>query len=145
MDEVKKIIKQILKDGYLMSLGTNDESGTWVSDVVYVHDGFDIYWISDDETRHSQAILKNPKVAATITISNNRGEDNVGLQIEGVAERLEGENYKLAVAHLKKRGKGPIKEGKPFLDEESWYHLKPTKIELIYEPKWGFNKKSLDL
>lgn len=41
-----------------------------------------LFWISETETRHSKAIAKNNYVAATITVSNNPGEDNIGLQIE---------------------------------------------------------------
>lgn len=142
MEDLKKLIKNILEKGYLLSLATVDESGPWVSDVIYVYDdNFAFFWISDEDTRHSQAILKNPKVAATITVSNKGGEDNIGLQIEGTAEKIDGEIYELAVKHRLKRNKQPPKEGESFLEDESWYKFTPTKIEIIYEPLWGFTKK----
>lgn len=130
-----------------MSLGTFDENGPWVADVIYVFDDdLNLYWLSDTSTRHSKALLKNPKVATTITLSNKQGEDNIGLQLEGIAQKVEGEIFELAVKHRLKRKKKPPTRGEKFLDEgESWYLLKPSKIELIYEPKWGFNKKILEL
>ena len=78
--ELVELAKSILDKGYLMSLGVTDESGVWVCDVIYVHDdAMNVYWVSDPEVRHSQAIHKNGQVAATITVSNNPGEDNVGI------------------------------------------------------------------
>ncbi len=146
MDDLNDLVQEILEKGYLMSLATVDDGGPWVSDVVYVSDGLDIYWISKEETRHSQAIINHSSVAATITISNQLGEQNVGLQIAGTAQKIDGEIYKMAVAHRLKRKKDPPKEDEQFLKStESWYLLKPTKVEIIYEPKWGYEKKELVL
>ncbi len=129
-----------------MSLAIVDGNGPWVSDVVYVNDGTSLYWLSEEKTRHSQAILKNPKVAVAITLSNRRGEKNVGLQIEGMAKKVEGNIYEMAVKHRLKRKKEPPRGEERFLDEgESWYKLTPTKIELIHEPKFGYNKKVLEI
>ena len=51
--DIKRLIKEVLEKGYLMSLGTVDEGGVWVSDVIYVFDDeFNLYWISDPDTRH---------------------------------------------------------------------------------------------
>ena len=129
-----------------MSLGTLDGGGVWVSDVIYIHDdAFNLYWLSDSETRHSRAIQGNAKIAATITVSNNPGEENVGLQIEGIAERLEGNNLALATQHRLKRKKNPSTRDGEVEEGESWYRLRPTKIEIIYEPLFGFDKKALQL
>jgi uncharacterized protein YhbP (UPF0306 family) len=145
MEDLKKLAQSILDQGHLMSLGTVDDGGVWVSDVIFVDDGkFNIYWISDPDVRHSQAILKNPKVGATITVSNPR-EPGVGLQIEGTAEKIEGGNLELEAKHLAKRGKPrPIEAGQ-ILEGDSWYRLIPTKIEIIYEPEFGYEKKKLEL
>lgn len=130
-----------------MSLATVDEGGPWVADVIYVFDdNFNLYWLSDTGTRHSKALVNNLKVAATITLSNKQGEDNIGLQLEGHAQKVEGDIFEMAVKHRLKRQKKPPTRHEKFLDEgESWYLLKPSKIELIYEPKWGFDKKVLEL
>jgi uncharacterized protein YhbP (UPF0306 family) len=146
MEDLEKLVKSILDQGYLMSLATVDESGPWVSDLIFVPEDLNLYWISEEDTRHSKAILQNSKVAATITISNRGGEDNVGLQIEGLAEKVEGDILEIAIKHRLKRNKPAPKAVGEILDpEESWYLLKPTKIEIIYEPKWGFDKKELPL
>ncbi|MDO8498327.1 MAG: pyridoxamine 5'-phosphate oxidase family protein [bacterium] len=130
MEELKKLVKEILDQAYIMSLATVDESGPWVSDLVFVYDDdFTIYWLALPNTRRSQAILKNPKVAASITVSNNQGEDNVGLQLEGIAEKIEGDILEIATKHLNKRKKpAPTKEGEIFEGNQCWYKLKPSKI-----------------
>lgn len=147
MKSAQEIIREIFKKGYLMSLATVDDSGPWVSDVIYVSDDqFNLFWLSQMNTRHSRAIATNSQVAATITVSNEKGEKNIGLQIEGQAKKLEGDDLKLATAHRAKRGKpAPTKEGEILDPGESWYSLKPTKIEVIYEPYWGFEKKVLEI
>ena len=146
MDEIREIVRKVLEQGYLLSLATADNTGIWVADVVYVNDkDFNIYWLSHHDTRHSKAIMKNPSVAGTITISNNPGEQDVGLQIEGQAEKIEGDILLIAKKHLAKRGKpAPTKEGEIFETGQSWYRMKPKKIELIHEPIFGRIKKALD-
>ena len=45
--DLKKLVREVLEKGYLMSLGICDSGGVWVSDVIYVHnDNFEIFWIS---------------------------------------------------------------------------------------------------
>ena len=147
MENIRQLVESVLENGFLLSLGTVDPSGIWVSDVIYVHDAsLNIYWLSHVEARHSKAIMVNPKVAGTITISNNPGALNIGLQIDGIAEKVEGDILEIATKHRVKRGKAPpSKEGEILDSGESWYRLKPTKIELIHEPLFGSEKKVLKI
>lgn len=144
MEDIKKLVNEVLDKGYLMSLATADGEVPWVSDVIYVHDGkLNIYWLSEVDTRHSKSILKNSKTAATITLSG-KAEPNIGIQIEGDTQKVEGDVFEMAVQHRLKRNKpAPEKEGEILGPTESWYVLKPKKIQLIYEPLFGFSKKDL--
>ena len=146
MNDLRELVQTILAQGYLMSLGTIDDGGVWVSDVIYIHDdALNIFWLSDPDVRHSIAIRQNPKVSATITVSNNAGEPNVGLQVEGIAEKLEGNNLALAAKHRLKRKKNlPAQDGE-VEGGDSGYRLRPTKIEIIHEPRFGFDKQILEL
>lgn len=144
--ELEKLTIEILDSCYLMSLGTYDEGGPWVSDVVFVHDDqLNLYWLSDQKTRHSQAIQKNGKVAATVTASNNQGDSNVGLQISGHAEELTGVLENIVKAHLLKRKKSLDEFSEKLEQGKRWYKLTPNLIEIIYEPFWGFTKHKLEL
>lgn len=144
-NNIRQLIQEVLGKGYLMSLGTTDEGGVWVSDVIYVYDdGLNIYWMSDPDVRHSQSISKNPRVAGTITVSG-QGEDNLGIQFDGIAEKIEGPRFDCALKHYVKRKKPAPKETDDVLQGDSWYRLRPKKIELIHEKLFGFEKKILEL
>ena len=144
MENLRKLILEVLEEGYFMSLATFDKNGVWVSDVIYIHDGLDIFWMSDPNTRHSKAILTNPQVAGTITISG-QGEDNLGIQFSGLAEKIDGPRFDLALKHFSKRKKIKPKETDDVLQEDSWYLLKLKRIELIHEKLFGFEKQKIDL
>ncbi|MEK7461274.1 MAG: pyridoxamine 5'-phosphate oxidase family protein [Patescibacteria group bacterium] len=137
---LKDLIREVLDKGYLMSLATIDDAGPWVADVIYVHDNnLKVYWVSDPAVRHSQAIEKNPSVAATITASS-AGESNFGIQLAGMATKLVGSRPDLAKKHWAKRKKpGPIPND--WLEGDRWYKIKPVKIELIHEKYFGFTKQ----
>lgn len=143
--DIQNLIQEVLEKGYLMSLATVDEGGVWVADVIYIHDGdCAIYWMSKPDARHSQAILKNPKIAGTVTVSN-KGEDNLGIQFAGNAEAIDGARHDLAQKHFLKRNKPAPAKDEDVLDGDSWYVLRPSKIELIYEKYFGFDKQTLRL
>jgi|SRR3989344_316131 len=142
--DVKQLIKQVLEKGYLMSLGTVDDGGVWVSDVIYVFDGdFTLYWMSKLHRRHSRAIEKSPQVAGTITAYTKIGYE-LGIQFEGVAQKIEGVRFDLAKKHCAKRGKPEPKETDDVLDGGAWYMAKPKKIELICQEHFGYEKQKLE-
>ena len=145
-NDIRQLVKEVLDKGYLMSLATTDNSGVWVCDVIYIHDNdLNIYWISNPDTRHSQAITGNNRVAGTITVSGV-GEDNLGIQFEGIAKKIEGLRPDLAIKHRAKRKKPLPEESQDILEDgESWYILKPKRIELINEKLYGFDKKKIEL
>ncbi len=146
MVNIKSRIKKILDTTHLMSLGTLHNKGVWVSDVIFIHDdAFNIYWMSDPDTRHSQAIAKNKKVAGTITATTKSGTPNFGIQFSGTAKKINGPRYDLAKKHHKKRGKPAPKESDDVLQGDSWYILTPDKIELTDEKNFGFEKRILKL
>ena len=145
MQDIRQLIQEVLEKGYLMSLATIDDGGIWVADVIYVFDDkLNIYWMSNSDVRHSQAIIKNNKVAGTITVSD-LGENNSGVQFEGIAEKIDGSRFDLAKKHYIKRHKPEPKEVDDVLEGDSWYVLKLKKIELIHEKFFGFEKKKIEL
>lgn len=143
---LRDLIAEVLSKGYLLSLATNDDGGVWVADVIFVHDDdLNIYWMSDPEARHSRAIVENPQVAGAITASGP-GEDNLGIQFVGTAEKIVGSRYGLLVKHFLKRKKLTLpKETEDVLQGDFWYMVRPTKIDLIYEKRFGFEKQMIEL
>lgn len=144
--DIKAKILEVLGKGHLMSLATLDEGGLWVSDVIYVYDDdLNVYWMSDPDVRHSQAVAKNGQVAGSITITNNGEKPELGIQFSGKAEKIDGPRYDLAKKHFLKRGKSEPEESKDVLQGDSWYVLRPTKIDLIDAENYGWEKRNLDL
>jgi len=142
-EKIPELVKGVLEKGHLISLATVDENGPWVSDLVYVFDdALNIYWLSMPNTRHSQAILKNPLVAGTITISTKSKVPIEAVQIAGTAEKIEGDMLDIANKHLTKRSYPPTtREGEILEGGKSWYKLTPNKIRLNYEPLFGREKQ----
>lgn len=140
-------ILDIYRKGYLMSLATTDEGGPWVADIIYVYDdGLNIYWLSNESVRHSQAIERDSRVAATITLTYAPETPEISLQIQGMAERIEGDDLERASLYEARRGKLPPKsEGEIMKPGQSWYRLRPTKIEIIDTRVWGRKKQVLAL
>lgn len=146
MMDIKTRILEVLKRGYLMSLGTADKSGAWVADIIYVYDeGLNIYWMSDPEVRHSGAIHEGGQAAGTITVSDGVERPELGIQFSGKAEKIEGNRHDLALKLWAKRSKPQPEETADVLEGDSWYMLRPTKFDLIDQENYGWDKKSLEL
>ena len=147
MIDIGSRVREVLDKGYLMSLGTVDDGGVWVADIVYVADDeLNIYWMSNPDFRHSKAIAKNAKVAGTITVSQKQGDLDFAVQLEGAAEKLDGARLTIATKFLMKKGKpGPSKVLNILMKGYSWYKLVPTKIELIDQKNFDFQKQKISL
>jgi uncharacterized protein YhbP (UPF0306 family) len=143
MHDIHSLIASILKDGYLMSLASVDESGPWVSDVIYCADqDFRLYFISRLEFRHSKAFIQNPKAAGAITVIEKPEGQSTGVQFEGIVVQIEKIPDTVLVAYSQKRDTtSSWKLG----DGEAWYCLNPSKFDLIHEPLFGYTKKSFVL
>ena len=140
---LKEQIIEVLQQGHVLSLGTLDNQGVWVADVIYVHDNeLNIYWMSYESTRHSKAIKINQKVAGTITVREK--EDDLGLQIEGRAHATQS-TRELLDKYQQKRNRPSSKNEEEILNGRKWYCLKPTLIQLLNKKEFGYEKKTLQL
>lgn len=68
-----------------LTLATSGPEGPWAAALFYVNDGFDLYWLSDPATRHSQHILRSPRVAVAVHEDYRDWRIIQGLQMEGTA------------------------------------------------------------
>jgi uncharacterized protein len=144
MQEIWKLAEEVVKDGFVMNLGTIDEDGPWVASLVYVSDDkLNLYWISVPSSRHSMAIEKNPRVACTIVADHGTDKERA-LQIEGIAIALKDSSLEREQGLQEKRGVSlPAKEGEILKNGYQWYRLKPVKIELIHNELFGYDRKSV--
>jgi len=144
---VRKRILEVLEKGYLLSLGTIDDGGVWVSEVIYVYDdNLNIYWMSKPSCRHSKALQKNSNIAGTITISNNIKDLDFGLQLSGKIMEVEENKVNLIIKFLKKKCKSiPQDPLKIMSSGFIWYKITPTKIDLIDQENFGYEKREMNI
>ena len=91
-DYLKNLIQRIelsLTNHYTISIATVAGEELWSASVFYVSDQkLNIYFISFDESKHIQGILKDKRVSATINQDVSDWMQIKGLQLQGVAYKV---------------------------------------------------------
>lgn len=72
-----------------------------------------------------------------------RGEMNLGIQLAGRAEKIEGSRHDLALKHYAKRKKPEPEERQDVLGGDAWYRLVPQQLYLIDEESFGFERQQV--
>jgi uncharacterized protein YhbP (UPF0306 family) len=104
IEDVEKVIRDYIPEVIHMSLATVSDQGPWVCEVHFVYDhDLNLYFRSRSNTRHSQEIAENPKVAGTIHQKHGITDPPRGVYFEGQAKLMEDGGERKAVAPLFKR------------------------------------------
>src|SRR5712692_5248599 len=88
-----------LSDHNVLTLATAGPEGLWAAAVFYVNDGFTLYFLSAPNSRHSLNLASQSTVAATIQEDYKDWREIKGIQLEGRASRLDGEEQAAARTH----------------------------------------------
>lgn len=134
--DLRNLIKEYLNEAKLMQLATSINNQPWVCSVWFAADeNLNIYYFSSTTRRHSEEVLKNPKVAAAIVLPHTPNDTARGLQLEGTVEVLiKEEDIDKAISVYKDRifPKHTIDE---FMDNKEkphkFYKIKPTQFVLF--------------
>jgi uncharacterized protein YhbP (UPF0306 family) len=86
--ELTNAILDELSRHTVLTLATTGDAGPHAASLMYAHDAFDIYWLSDPKTEHSAQLAHNSSAAVTIAAQQDDFRKIHGLQIEGDARRL---------------------------------------------------------
>jgi uncharacterized protein len=81
-------IRAFLQANHVMSLATVVDGAPHASSLMYAAADLTLYWTSEPRTRHSQAIAREARVAATIAPDYGDFRAIRGVQIAGRARRL---------------------------------------------------------
>lgn len=92
----------------VMTLSTKS---IWAAAVFYAADGFTLYFVSSPGSRHARDLAEDPRVAAAIHEDYRDWRAIQGIQLAGVAERLEGAEREAALGCYRRKF--------PFLDSVS--------------------------
>jgi len=87
-EQLRQQVLAYLERHNTMTLATVGPDGPWAAGLFYVNDGFDLYWLSDPDTRHSRNIAYNPQVAVAIHEDYKDWRIIQGIQMEGTAEMV---------------------------------------------------------
>jgi len=87
-----------LRAHHVMTLATQGSAGPWAAAVFYASDGFTLYFLSAPATRHATELAAHARVAATIQDECADWAAIKGIQLEGEARELHGEQAERARA-----------------------------------------------
>ena len=141
-DHLNDLIQRIelsLTNHYTISIATAAKEESWSASVFYVSDQkLNIYFISFDESKHIQAILKNKKVSATINQDVSDWMQIKGLQLQGVAYKVP-EQHRENILNAYRQKFDSIHEflDLPKTDDEKKIAKQFNSISLFcFEPHW---------
>ena len=141
-DHLKNLIQRIelsLTNHYTISIATAAKEESWSASVFYVSDQkLNIYFISFDESKHIQGILKNKRVSATINQDVSDWMQIKGLQLQGVAYKVP-EQHRKNILNAYRQKFDSIHEllDLPKTDDEKKIAKQFNSISLFcFEPHW---------
>lgn len=121
----------------VMTLATHGPEGVWAAAVFYVHENFDLYFLSSPSTRHSLNLAANPRVAVTIQADYDDWRAIKGIQLEGNVTRLEGLEQARAILLYGKKfsivgniARAPAEIARAF-SRVAWYRVTPTRVYFV--------------
>lgn len=113
----------------------NEDGSPWVVPVHVFLDEGALYWMSADETQHSQNLIKNDRVSFTTWITPE-GEKSQGLYVNGPAKKLDKpQTLEIQAKMTDKLGKTP-----PIFDTTYAYRLPIGELnrDKSSENRWYF-------
>ena len=140
-------IDAFLSAHHVLTIATSAGDAAHAASLMYAHNDFVLYWVSDPDTRHSREIEANSQVAATVAPDYTDFRAIRGLQIAGLAERLAAPREIERARILMERRYAFLRDlarGSEALRAASakagYYALQPKRITLIDNTR-GFGHK----
>ena len=132
--KVRRAALDYLEHHQVMTLATAGSGGPWAAAVFYANHGFDLFFLSADDTRHVREFTANPRAAATIQEDYKDWSTIKGIQLEGSVRKLTGAERREAIALYQKKFPFIISAGAQIqsaLRRVSWYRLTPDRLYYI--------------
>ena len=149
-EALKGEIRAFLRSHHVASLSVLHGGTAHAACVMYAPEDLVLYWTSDPGTRHSAAIERDARVAATVAPDYEDFRLIRGLQIAGRAQRLDDAGEGARAGELL-RGRFPFLRElqsapaalRAALDKAAYYRLDPDTITLIDNTRGFGNKRTL--
>jgi len=140
-----------LQQHNVATLATSDGSYPWAAAVFYVNDDSILYFLSSPTSRHSLNLTQNPQVAVTIQEDYSDWLDIKGVQIEGVASEIFGdEEHRARTLYGRKFpvigmiAQAPAVIVKALI-KVRWYKIVPNKMYFIDNALGLGNREEIEL
>ena len=85
---LRQELLEYLAGHHVMTIASCHGNVPWAAAVFYASDGFDLYFLSNPQSRHGTNIASNAQVSAAIHEDYHSWREIRGIQLEGRAERL---------------------------------------------------------
>lgn len=152
--ELEEQVLAYLKTHNTMTLATCTDNVPWAATVFYANDGWQLYFFSSPEARHSQNLRQNLRVAVTIQEDYHDWRTIKGIQLEGRVTLVDGIVEKAQAMAVYARKYADII--KLFTDPASgvlhkaflkvkFYRVEPAKIFYIDNAKGFGQRRELEL
>lgn len=151
-EALKEEILAFLRSHHVVSLSVLHGGTAHAASVMYAPEDLVLYWTSDPGTRHSAAIERDARVAATVAPDCEDFRLIRGLQIAGRAHRLDdaseaahaGELLRQRFPFLRDLQSAPLAL-RAAIDKAAYYRLDPDTITLIDNTRGFGNKRTLQI
>ncbi|MBK9235341.1 MAG: pyridoxamine 5'-phosphate oxidase family protein [Rhodoferax sp.] len=144
-------VQQHLRSHHVATLASSGVDGPWAAAVFYVHDGWDLYFLSSPTSRHCLNFTHNAQVAVTIQRDYDDWPGIKGVQLQGLVEELVGadeanarDQYGRKFPIVGKLAQAPAAIVKA-LAKVRWYRVRPQRL-LYIDNTLGFgHREEVDL
>lgn len=136
-DPLHERVLAYLRAHHVTTLATQGPAGPWAAAVFYASDGFTLYFLSAPATRHATELAAHARVAATIQDECVDWAAIRGIQLEGEARELHGEQAeraravygaKFPVLGSADRAPAPIAAA---FAKVRWYRIVPDRLYFV--------------
>jgi uncharacterized protein YhbP (UPF0306 family) len=147
-EDTRRSALAYLVEHRVMTLATTSSQGPWAAAVFYASQEFELYFLSAKQTRHTQDLTRNPRVAATIQEDYRDWPDIKGIQLEGEVKELTGKERKEAIKLYQDKFPFIVSAGAQIqtaLRRVSWFRLRPDLLYFIDNSLGLGHRDSIDL
>jgi uncharacterized protein YhbP (UPF0306 family) len=144
-------VQRYLREHHVMTLASHGDEGVWATAVFYADDAFAMYFLSSPTSRHCRNLVANPRVSAAVHEDYTDWREIKGVQLEGIASMLAGEEeekarrlYGAKFPIIGKPEQAPASIAKA-LAKVRWYKLVPERLYFIDNSAGFGHRDEIDL
>lgn len=150
-DGLRERVRSYLREHHVMTLASHGDQGVWAAALFYANDGFAIYFLSSPTSRHCRNLARNPRASATVHDNYTDWREIKGVQLEGIASVLAGEEeeqarrlYGAKFPIVGKLAQAPASIAEA-LAKVRWYKLDPQRLYFIDNSAGFGHRDEIDL